>query len=90
MNKEELIRAWKDFAGQNDQFMLNPDEKIVDAIAEGVLLNEKKRGLKYCPCRILSRDEQRDYGLICPCNFFGHRTWKDKGECWCSLFIKRK
>lgn len=58
-------------------------------LADGVLNNEKNHGLKYCPCRLRTKDFDKDIKLICPCNFKSQNTWKEKGECWCSLFVKK-
>ncbi len=89
MNKEEQIKALEKFAEKND-FMLNPDSKVVDLLVEGVLKNENRHGLKYCPCRLVTGDMEKDLLIVCPCNFKKHTTWKEKGECWCSLFVRRK
>ena len=93
MNKKELLEVWKRFTEKND-FVLNPDTKHVEMIVAGVLLNEKKHGLKLCPCRLRDGTHEKDLELICPCNFKTHSTWLkphsgNKPMCWCGLFIKR-
>jgi len=93
MRKEEIekqISIWKEFTErqENDKFILNPDKKAVERLAKGVLTNEKNKGLKFCPCRMISGNTVEDIRLICPCNFKIQKTWKEKGECWCSLFVK--
>ena len=87
MNKEELRKVWETFTEKND-FILNPDKEHVDVIVEGVLKNEEKFGLKLCPCRLRDGTRQNDLELICPCNFKTQKTWKEKGMCWCGLFVK--
>jgi len=54
--------------------------------------NEKNHGLKFCPCRLRTKDWEEDLKLICPCNFTIHETYKGvkDGECWCGLFVRRK
>ena len=89
MNKKEFIGACEKFTEGND-FMLNPDKKRVNMLVTGVFNNEKNHGLKYCPCRLRTKDFDKDLLLICPCNFKAQKTWQEKGECWCSLFVKRK
>ena len=89
MDKEELIDVWKRFAEKND-FMLNPDFERVSILADGVLSNERNHGLKYCPCRLATGELENDLLILCPCNFKSQRTWQEKGECWCSLFVRRK
>lgn len=88
MNPEELRQAWERFTEKND-FMLNPDKEHVGLVVKGVLENEKKDGLKLCPCRLRDDTRERDLELICPCNFMIQETWKQKGECWCGLFVKK-
>jgi ferredoxin-thioredoxin reductase catalytic subunit len=88
MNKSELLEVWKKYCEGND-CQLNPDKKHVDFIADGVLANEKKYGLKLCPCRIRDGTKEMDLELLCPCNFQTHETWKTQNRCWCGLFVKR-
>jgi ferredoxin-thioredoxin reductase catalytic subunit len=88
MKRDDLRRVWNAFAEKND-FRLNPDDKHVDLIVEGLLENEKSCGLKLCPCRIRDGTRERDLQLLCPCNFKTHETWSKEGRCWCGLFIKK-
>ena len=88
MNEEELVKVWERFTEKND-FKLNPDKEHVKRILEGVLRNEEKFGLKLCPCRIRDGSRERDLELICPCNFKMDKTWQEKGQCWCGLFVKK-
>jgi ferredoxin-thioredoxin reductase catalytic subunit len=75
-----------------NEFKVNPDEKRVNTLLEGMLNNEKNHGMKYCPCRLIAKDFEQDLNLVCPCNFRIHETYQDKedGECWCGLFIRRQ
>lgn len=85
------IKIWQDFANRQkepDKFHLNPEISRVKLLAEGVLNNEDNHGLKYCPCRLTTGDKKTDTKLVCPCNFKAQETWREKGECWCSLFVK--
>jgi len=88
---EKIISIWKDFADRqtgSEKFKLNPDMERIKLLAEGVLGNEDSHGFKYCPCRLTIGDKEADARLICPCNFKSQKTWKEKGECWCSLFVR--
>ena len=94
MNANELRRVWEKFCEGND-FILNPDKEHVDSIIEGVFDNEKKSGLKLCPCRLRDGTREGDLKLICPCNFKIHTTWLNpidgrKPMCWCGLFVKKE
>lgn len=60
--------------------VLNPDKKIADAVAAGVL---RKKG--YCPCRLKPLPE-----FFCPCDEFKGQMADDSyhGPCHCRLYIK--
>jgi len=93
MDVQTIIQFWQDWVEKqkgSDKFILNPDKQIVLDVATGILDNEKNKGFKYCPCRLPVGEKLKDLELICPCNFKIQETWKNKGECWCSLFIKEK
>lgn len=86
-----LIDIWREFALRqegSEKFNLNLDMARVNLLAEGVLNNEETHGFRYCPCRLATGDKTADAKLICPCNFKAQKTWKEKGECWCSLFVR--
>jgi len=87
---KQLISWWQAFAEREGSLVLNPDTERVRLLARGVLANEKNHGLKYCPCRMTTGRREEDLRLICPCNFKTQKTWMEKGECWCSLFVKKK
>jgi len=91
IDKKKFIAVIDDFA-KNNVFHVNPDQERVNMLLKGIFSNEQNHGLKYCPCRLATKDFEEDLKLVCPCNFRIHETYKDKdgGECWCGLFIKRK
>ncbi len=91
IDKEKFLAAIEKFAGKNE-FQICPDKEKVQMLIEGIFNNEKNHGLKYCPCRLATKDFKEDLKIVCPCNFIIHETYKDKedGECWCGLFIRRK
>ena len=91
MDREQFARAIVAFT-QKNEFQVNPDTDRVAMLLDGVMANERNHGLKYCPCRLSCGDLVEDLKLVCPCNFALHETYKGKpdGECWCSLFVRRK
>jgi len=91
MDKAAFTNAIETFA-KNNEFQVNSDKEKVGMLLEGIFNNEKNHGLKYCPCRLITKERDEDLKLICPCNFLIHETYKDKedGECWCGLFMRRK
>jgi ferredoxin-thioredoxin reductase catalytic chain len=90
MDKEGFRKAIEHLASKNE-FDINTDVKRVETLIEGVFNNEKNHGLKYCPCRLATKDFQEDLKIVCPCNFRIHETYqgKEEGECWCGLFKRR-
>ncbi len=88
-DKEKFLEALGKFTEKNE-FQVNPDREKVNMLLEGIFNNEKNHGLKYCPCRLITKDFEEDLKLVCPCNFLAHDTYKEKGECWCGLFVRRK
>jgi len=91
MDRQAFLEAISQFASKNE-FKVNPDKNRVNTLLDGLFANEKNQGLKYCPCRMITKNFEEDLRLVCPCNFTIHETYKDKeeGECWCGLFIRRK
>jgi len=89
---DELKRIWQDFVDRQkkDKFILNSNQQTVERLARGVLDNAENHGLKFCPCRMTTGDIEDDVRLICPCNFKIQNAWKEKQECWCSLFVKEQ
>ena len=94
IDKKEIkkqIKIWEEWINRqpkHDKFILNPKKDAVQRLAEGVLNNEKNKGLKFCPCRMTLGHREYDLKLVCPCNFKVQKAWKEKGECWCSLFVR--
>jgi len=89
LDKEELKRIWNDFI-QDKDFTLNPEPKLLEALADGVLKNKEKFGYGFCPCRLRDGTKEQDIALLCPCNFKTQPNWNEKGRCWCGLFVKRE
>ncbi len=91
VDKDAFAKAIQVFAAAGE-FQINPDQERVALLLEGMFNNENNHGLKYCPCRMIEKDFEKDLTLVCPCNFLTHDSYKDKenGECWCGLFKKRR
>ena len=88
--KDDFRKAIEAFA-EGNEFQVNPDRERVELLIEGVFNNVANFGIKYCPCRLRTKDFDEDLKICCPCNFLVHETYKgvDGGECWCGLFKKR-
>ena len=90
MTPDGFRAAIESFAAANE-FRVNPDGGRVDLLLKGIFENERRYGLKFCPCRIRTKDWDEDLRIVCPCNFTIHETYKGikDGECWCGLFVRR-
>ncbi|OGD15221.1 MAG: hypothetical protein A2V76_08250 [Candidatus Aminicenantes bacterium RBG_16_63_14] len=91
LTADEFRAAIESFAAGNE-FEVNPDREKVDLLLKGIFENELNHGLKYCPCRLRTKDWEEDLRIVCPCHFTIHETYKGikDGECWCGLFVRRK
>lgn len=89
LDREGFRQAIEQFTEKNE-FQVNPDKEKVTMLLDGIFSNEQNQGLKYCPCRLITKDFEEDLKLVCPCNFLIHDTYKAIGECWCGLFVRRK
>jgi len=83
---ENLIEDYKKYAEENG-FKLNSDKKIVEVLIKKLLENEEKYGERYCPCRLITGDCEKDKKNICPCLFIDSEIRK-QGHCHCDLFVK--
>jgi len=88
MNAEQL-RAILERYAKSQGFQLNPDDKILDVIIQGLLQNEQKLGRRYCPCRAITGDPGQDRKIICPCIYHKNEL-KQMGHCHCGLFVVKE
>ncbi len=84
--KDDFKKKSQEYA-EDSGFNLNPDEKTVERVINGLFENEKKHGKKYCPCRRVTGDPAEDEKKICPCYWHKDEVSKD-GHCFCKLFVK--
>lgn len=80
--RSDLIKNWAETYAKANGFKLNPEEKVVDMVVNGLIMKEEKFGKKYCPCRLENVPEN-----VCPCVYHKDEVEKD-GQCHCMLFVK--
>ncbi|MFC2174332.1 ferredoxin-thioredoxin reductase catalytic domain-containing protein [archaeon] len=83
MNRDEFVRVCRDYADAQG-CRLNPDNEFLDNVIDGIMKKQGVTGLRYCPCRLGT-----EWEFLCPCDFQAQETWKNKGMCWCGLFVKK-
>jgi len=82
----KIIKESGEYARKNG-FKLNPNRKVVEMIARGLLENKEKYGARYCPCKRITGNPEDDKPKICPC--FWHREEIERdSRCLCGLFVK--
>ena len=84
--EQEFAESSKKYAEENN-FALNPEEQIVEAITKGLFKRKELNGELYCPCRAVSGNVEKDKDIICPCVYHKDEIAKD-GHCHCNLFVK--
>jgi len=80
----EKLQAYADKSG----FKLNPNEKVLEGIINGLLRNKKFKGDIYCPCRVVTGNKEEDKKIACPCIYHKDEI-KQMGHCKCTLFWKK-
>ena len=85
---EDEIRSWAEEYARENGWVLNPDNDVLDRVIRGLARNEQRFGHRYCPCRLRSRDEEKDRAIICPCIFHKDEIAKD-GHCHCMLYYRK-
>lgn len=85
----EKVRKSSEIYAQKKGFVLNPNKKKLSAALSGLSKNEKNHKFRFCPCRTLTGDFQKDKANICPCKWHLAEIKKD-GHCLCGLFFDPK
>ena len=83
---ERIAKGYKEYA-RKQGFRLNPDKRVVNGLIEGMLMNEKKFGGRYCPCRLVTGNKEKDKKIICPCIYHKDEI-ESMGHCHCGLFVR--
>ncbi|MDN7024036.1 ferredoxin:thioredoxin reductase [Methanoculleus sp. FWC-SCC1] len=84
----EEIRAWAEQYARENDLILNPDERVRNAVLQGLARNQIRYGVRYCPCRIRKGVAEEDAQIACPCAY--HREEIEaEGRCHCNLFFRK-
>lgn len=87
MDDHDMCYKWIQAHARKFGFVLNPDYAAVSRVVCGLLKNKRRYGKYYCPCRVVTGDEELDRMNECPCYFHDVDIALD-GHCHCNLFIK--
>jgi len=78
----EILRKFASSTGHK----LNPDEKHLRLVIEGLLMNKKRFGYASCPCRVADGVLELDKDIICPCTY-REPDLAEYGRCLCGLYV---
>ncbi|PIU21054.1 MAG: ferredoxin:thioredoxin reductase [Candidatus Diapherotrites archaeon CG08_land_8_20_14_0_20_34_12] len=81
------MEPYEEFAAKNG-YKLNPNYDAARAIVKSLIAREQQYGKRYCPCRKLFNEQEKDDQIVCPCVFV-HSDIKTSGKCHCGLFYKK-
>lgn len=69
-------------------YYLNPDQKFLQDLLEGLKTNEERFGYPACPCRFASGNLELDRDIICPCDYRDPDV-AEFGACYCGLYVRK-
>ncbi len=68
-------------------YRFTPDVKEAGFLLEQVARNERRYGMPFCPCRMVSGNRKEDLRAICPCIPYHREHFNRMRRCWCGLFV---
>jgi len=86
--EEVILKQSREYA-ESKGFALNPDQRMLGLVIAGLAKNLKEKGKAYCPCRLLTGNEQEDAKNVCPC-IFHLKELEEDGHCKCRLFFRKE
>jgi ferredoxin-thioredoxin reductase catalytic chain len=69
-------------------YCLNPDQRFLQDLLEGLKQNEERFGYPACPCRLASGNLEIDRDIICPCDYRDPDV-AEFGACYCALYVRK-
>ncbi len=78
----EMLRKLQEPKG----YFFNKDKEKVFDILKDLLINKERYGYMSCPCRLASKDREKDKDIICPC-VYRVSDVAEYGSCYCNLYV---
>jgi len=85
--EKRILKISQDYA-KKAGFRMNKDKKQLGLILKGLKANDDKFGFRYCPCRIVTGNFDKDRLIICPC-IYHKKEIADMGHCLCRFFYDK-
>jgi ferredoxin-thioredoxin reductase catalytic subunit len=84
----EKVRQRAESDAKTYGYFLNPDQKFLQDLLEGLKRNEERYGYPSCPCRFASGKLEIDRDIICPCDYRDPDI-AEFGACYCALYVRK-
>jgi ferredoxin-thioredoxin reductase catalytic subunit len=84
----EKVRQRAESDAKTYGYHLNPDQKFLTDLLEGLKQNEERYGYPSCPCRLASGKFEIDRDIICPCDYRDPDV-EEYGACYCALYVRK-
>jgi len=84
----EKVRQRAENDAKTSGCYLNPDQKFLEDLLEGLKRNEERYGYPSCPCRLASGRFELDRDIICPCDYRDPDV-AEYGCCYCALYVRK-
>ncbi len=84
----EKVRQRAESDAKTYGYYLNPDQKFLQDLLEGLKNNEEQHGYPACPCRFASGNLEVDRDIICPCDYRDPDV-AEFGACFCALYVRK-
>lgn len=85
----EAVRKRAEADAKTYGYYLNPDAELLQALLEGLKVNEERYGYPSCPCRLASGKFEYDRDIICPCDYRDPDV-TEFGACYCRLYVSKE
>lgn len=88
-NEKKTIDEVKQFikmAAEHQGWRVNPEDSLVEMLAEGLMINYNRYGYFSCPCRDAEGVRESDKDIICPCDYAAPDI-AEYGHCYCGLYL---
>lgn len=85
----DKVRQRAESDAKSRGYYLNPDQKFLQDLLEGLKTNEERYGYPSCPCRPGTGIFEQDRDIICPCDYRDPDV-AEYSACYCSLFVDQK
>ncbi len=86
--EEELLYKTMKFYADKKGYKLNTDTDILEKVIKGMQKIKESKGAYYCPCRLVTGNEEVDKKIICPCDYH-EKEIEENGHCHCYLFFDK-